>query len=66
MKKMHKVMKKEDLTVTKIGLALGVNPSLISQVMAGQRYVYPKLRRGIAEILKTPENELFTPEGWLK
>jgi len=66
MKKLHEAMKKSGLTVTKTGLALGVNPSLISQVLAGQRYAYPKLRRRLAELVEMREEELFTTEGWLK
>ncbi len=66
MSKLREAMKNKGLTVTKTGLALGVNPSLISQILAGNRYSYPKLRRRLAELVGVPETELFTEQGYLK
>jgi len=63
---LKKAVAERDLTITKLGLALRVNSSLISQVASGKRYAYPKLRRQIAEVLQMPEEEIFTSDGWLR
>lgn len=52
--------------LTQVGLAklIGVSGPVIVQVERGYRKPWPKIRKGIAEALGYPEEELFTPDGW--
>ncbi|MCM1567029.1 MAG: helix-turn-helix domain-containing protein [Dehalobacter sp.] len=63
---LRKAMEERQISVTKLGFMLEVNPSLISQVISGKRYAYPKLRKKTAGCLGVPEGELFNEDGFVR
>lgn len=52
------------LSQLELARRIGINATAIVQVERGDRKPWPKLRRGIAEALGYPEEELFAPDGW--
>jgi len=63
---LKKVMKEKELSVTKLGFLLEINPSLVSQIISGKRYAYPKFRKKTALCLGVSEEELFNEAGFVK
>ncbi|AEM73573.1 helix-turn-helix domain-containing protein [Caldicellulosiruptor acetigenus] len=63
---LEKIRKNKGLSQSKLGLAIGVNPNLISQIERGWRKPYPKLLQSLAAYFGVPIEEIANPDGSLK
>ncbi|WAM32514.1 helix-turn-helix domain-containing protein [Caldicellulosiruptor naganoensis] len=63
---LEKIRKDKGLSQSKLGLAIGVNPNLISQIERGWRKPYPKLLQSLATFLGVSIEEIANPDGTLK
>lgn len=62
MRKVHAIkteLAKRGLTQTEVALAIGIGPSLFSNLLNGHAVPWPKFRRDIAAYLGIPESVLF-------
>lgn len=51
-------------SLRKLAAEIGLNASILTQVNAGFRKPWPKLRKQISHALKIDEEKLFNTEGW--
>lgn len=63
---LEKLRKQKGLSQTKLGLAIGVSPNLISQIERGWRKPYPKILQALASYFGVPAEELINPDGSLR
>ncbi|WAM34513.1 helix-turn-helix domain-containing protein [Caldicellulosiruptor morganii] len=66
MTKLEYLRKQKGLSQSKLGLAVGINPNLISQIERGWRKPYPKLLQSLAAYFEVPVEEIAKPDGTLK
>lgn len=66
MTKLEQLRRNRGLSQTKLGLAVGISPNLISQIERGWRKPYPKLLQALATYFGVPVEEIANPDGSLK
>jgi len=66
MTKLEQLRKERNLSQSKLGFAIGINPNLISQIERGWRKPYPKLLQSLAAYFGVPIEEIANPDGTLK
>ncbi len=66
MTKLEQLRRQKGLSQTKLGVAIGINPNLISQIERGWRKPYPKLLQALANYFSIPIEEIANPDGSLK
>ncbi|AZT90084.1 XRE family transcriptional regulator [Caldicellulosiruptor changbaiensis] len=63
---LEKIRKDKGLSQSKLGLAIGVNPNILSQIERGWRKPYPKLLQSLAAYFGISVEEIANPDGTLK
>ncbi|WP_271629865.1 helix-turn-helix domain-containing protein [Caldicellulosiruptor sp. DIB 104C] len=63
---MEYLRKQKNISQSKLGLTIGVNPNLISQIERGWRKPYPKLLQSLAAYFGISVEEIANPDGTLK
>ncbi|WP_041736811.1 helix-turn-helix domain-containing protein [Caldicellulosiruptor acetigenus] len=66
MTKLEQLRRQKNISQSKLGLAIGVNPNIISQIERGWRKPYPKLLQSLAAYFGVPIEEIANPDGSLK
>jgi len=66
MTKLEQLRRQKNISQSKLGLAIGINPNLISQIERGWRKPYPKLLQSLAAYFGVPIEELANTDGTLK
>jgi transcriptional regulator with XRE-family HTH domain len=66
MSRLEQLRRQKGLSQSKLGLAIGVNPNIISQIERGWRKPYPKLLQSLSSYFGVPIEEIANPDGTLK